>query len=142
MAHGLRKAFALLGVLLFLLLSSCGAGRREVVNFAVEQAQLGFTRGDFQRAIDIYEGAYQKYPKDSVLLANYIKTLEQIKKHGEKADASEDFALAGSTYEILLRHYPQFADFAYSLSFDADFLEIKIKTSRHLLIERETFKQP
>jgi tetratricopeptide (TPR) repeat protein len=138
MAHGLRKAFALLGVLLFLLLSSCGAGRREVVNFAVEQAQLGFTRGDFQRAIDIYEGAYQKYPKDSVLLANYIKTLEQIKKHGEKADASEDFALAGSTYEILVRNYPQFADFAYSLSFDAGFLEMKIKTSRNLLIERET----
>ena len=102
-----------------------------------QQAQLGFTGGDFQRAIDIYKGAYEKYPKDSVLLVNYIKTLEQIKSHGEKADAREDFALAGSTYDILLRNYPQFADFAYSLSFDADFLETKIKTSRNLLIERE-----
>jgi tetratricopeptide (TPR) repeat protein len=137
MGYRARKAFALFGVLLFLLLSSCGAARREVVNFAIQQAELGFTGGDFQRAIDIYKGAYQKYPKDSVLLANYIKTLEQIKSHGEKADAREDFALAGSTYDILLRNYPQFADFAYSLSFDADFLETKIKASRNLLIERE-----
>lgn len=107
------------------------------VNFAVEQAQLGFTGGDFQRAIDIYKGAYQKYPRDSVLLGKYIKTLEQIKSHGEQAEAREDFALAGSTYDILLRNYIQFADFAHSLSFDADFLGTKIKTSRNLLTERE-----
>ncbi len=137
MGFGSRIAFALFGVLLFFLLSSCGAARREVVNFAVEQAQLGFTGGDFQRAIDIYKGAYQKYPRDSVLLGNYIKTLEQIKSHGEKAEAREDFALAGSIYDILLRNYIQFADFAHSLSFDADFLETKIKTSRNLLIEKE-----
>jgi hypothetical protein len=97
MGYGSRKAFALFGVLLFLLLSSCGAARREVVNFAIEQAQMGFTVGDFQRAIDIHNGAYQKYPDDSVLLVNYIKTLEQMKSHGEKAFAREDFALAGST---------------------------------------------
>jgi tetratricopeptide (TPR) repeat protein len=137
MGYGSRKAFALIGVLLFLLLSSCGAARREVVNFAIEQAQLGFTGGDFQRALDIYKGAYQKYPDDSVLLVNYIKTLEQMKSHGEKAFARKDFVLAGSTYDILLRNYPQFADFAHSLSFDADFLETKIKTSRNFLIERE-----
>jgi len=137
MGFGSRIAFALFGVLLFLLLSSCGAARREVVNFAVEQAQLGFTGGDFQRAIDIYKGAHQKYPRDSVLLGNYIKTLEQIKSHGEQAEAREDFALAGSIYDILLRNYIQFAGFAHSLSFDANFLETKIKTSRNPLIERE-----
>lgn len=137
MGYGPRKAIALFGVLLFLFLSSCGAARREGVNFAVQQAQLDFTVGDFQRAIDIYKGAYQKYPKDSVLLIHYVKTLEQIKSHGEKADAREDFALAGSTYEILLRNYPQFADFAHSLSFDKDFLETRIKTGRNLLIEKQ-----
>ena len=137
MGYGSRKTFALFGVLLILLLSSCGTARREVVDFAIEQAQLGFTGGDFQRALDLYRGAYQKYPKDSVLLVNYIKTLEKIKSHGEKADAREDFALAASTYDILLRNYPQFADFASSLSFDADFLETKIKTNRNLLIQRE-----
>jgi tetratricopeptide (TPR) repeat protein len=137
MGYRSRKVFALFGVLLFVLLSSCGAARREVVNFAIQQAELGFTGGDFQRAIDLYKGAYQKYPKDSVLLVNYIKTLEQIKSQGEKAEAREDFALAGSTYDILLRNYPHFTDFAYSLSFNADFLETKIKTSRNLLIEME-----
>jgi tetratricopeptide (TPR) repeat protein len=137
MGYGFRKASALLGVLLFLLLSSCGAARREVVDFAIQQAQLGFTGGDFQRTIDLYKGAYQKYPKDSVLLSHYIQALEQIKNHGERAEAREDFALAGSTYDILLRNYGQFADFAHSLSFDADFLETRIKSSRNLLIERE-----
>src|SRR4030042_903964 len=112
MGYGVRKAFAFFGVLLFLLLSSCGTVRREVVDFAIQQAQLGFTGGDFQRALDLYKGAYQRYPKDSVLRVSYIKTIEEIKNQGEKADARDDFALAASTYDLLLRNYPRFADFA------------------------------
>jgi tetratricopeptide (TPR) repeat protein len=137
MGDGSRKAIALSGVLFFLFLSACGAARKEGVNSAVQQAQLYLTVGDFQRVIDIYKGAYQKYPEDSMLRHNYLQNLEAIKKNADQAFERKDFALAGSSYEILRKNYPQFTDLAPSLSFNEKFLERRIQTSRELFAEKQ-----
>jgi tetratricopeptide (TPR) repeat protein len=137
MGEGSRRAIAWFGVLLFLFLSSCEAARREGVNSAVQQAQVDLTVGDFQGVIDIYKGAYQKYPGDSMLRNNYLQSLEAIKKNADQTFERKDFALAGSTYEILRRNFPQFADLAPSLSFNEKILEQRIQTSWELFVKKQ-----
>jgi tetratricopeptide (TPR) repeat protein len=90
--------------------------------------------GRTQRAIDLCEEIYQKYPQDPAVQSGYIRTLESIKKSGDRAFENKDFETAGNIYEILAKNWSHFADLSPSLSFKRSFLEKKGKTSRCLFV--------
>jgi tetratricopeptide (TPR) repeat protein len=102
----------------------------------IKIAQKHLNEGDFQKAIETYNVAYNKYPNASALRSNYIKTIEHIKKNADIAFSREDFALAGFIYHVLLKNCAQFNDFASLLSFDKDFLSNRIKACSKILSER------
>jgi tetratricopeptide (TPR) repeat protein len=91
--------------------------------------------GEFQRAIDICKEIHQKYPRDLTVQSSYIKTLESIKSNGDRAFERGDFALAGSIYEVLLKHVSSVTQLNGSLSFERKGLSEKIKSCRKILFE-------
>ena len=136
-----RKVILSLGILLSLVLSSCGWLKKEQVQEQMDtvdkQAQMEIGAGEFQKAIDLHRQIYQKYPQDSTVRSSYIRTLESIKRRGDQAFEGNDFKSAGNIYEILARNWVHFADFSQCFSFNKNFLEKKIKTCRCLFIEEQ-----
>ena len=136
-----KKVILSLGIFLFLFLSSCGGLKREQIqrqmDHATRQAQMELEAGKFQGAIDICKEIYPKYPRDPTVRSIYIKTLESIKSTGDRALERNNFEMAGNIYEILAKNWFHFSDFSQFLSFNKNFLEKKIKTSRCLFIEEQ-----
>ena len=102
-----------------------------------DEAHQELRSGDFQKALDTYQLAYKKYPKDSEMLKNYIETIESMKAQGDEAFGRENFAQAQITYDLLLKNFSRFSDFANLLSFKKNFLVTRLKMSRMLPAEKQ-----
>lgn len=105
---------------------------------AIDEAHQNLRSGDFQKALDIYQLAYKKNPKDSEILKNYIETIESLKAQGDKFFDTENFVQAQITYDLLLQNFPRFSDFVNLLSFKKNLLVTRLKMSRMLQAEKET----
>jgi tetratricopeptide (TPR) repeat protein len=132
-----RKVFISFSILLLFTLSSCGYVKRTQVKSAIDEAHQELKSGDFQKALDTYQLAHKKYPKDSEMLKNYIETIESIKAQGDEAFDREHFIQAQITYNLLLKNFPRFSDFANLLSFKKNFLVTRLKMSRMLPAEKQ-----
>jgi tetratricopeptide (TPR) repeat protein len=132
-----RRVLIFLPVLLLFSFSSCGWVKRTQVKSAVDEAHQELRSGDFQKALDTYQLAYKKYPKDSEMLKNYIGAIESMKAQGDEAFGRENFAQAQITYDLLLKNFPRFSDFANLLSFKKNFLVTRLKMSRMLPAEKQ-----
>jgi tetratricopeptide (TPR) repeat protein len=126
-------------IFLFLFLSSCGLSKKEQIqretDHSAGQAQMELQAGRFQRAIDLCEEIYQKYPQDPAVRSGYIRTLESIRSSGDRAFERNDFEMAGAVYETLGKNWSHLANFSPSLSFKRSYLEKREKTSKCLFIE-------
>jgi len=141
MTRDLQKKVTLyLWILLFLFLSSCGLSKREQIQRPMDytggQAQMEIDAGRFQRAIDICEEIYQKYPQDPTVKSCYIRILESIKSSGDRAFKKNDFEMAGWIYELLLKHVSSVTPLNASLSFEKKGLSEKIKYCKKILFEK------
>jgi tetratricopeptide (TPR) repeat protein len=133
----LRRVLIFIQVLLLFSFSSCGYVKRTQVKSATDEAHQKLRSGDFQKALDTYQLAYKKYPKDSEMLKNYIETIESMKGQGDEAFDRENFVQAQITYDLLLKNFPRFSDFANLLSFKKNFLVKRLKMSRMLPAEKQ-----
>jgi tetratricopeptide (TPR) repeat protein len=111
--------------------------KRTQVKSATDEAHQKLRSGDFQKALDTYQWAHKKYPKDSEMLKNYIETIESMKGQGDEAFDRENFVQAQITYDLLLKNFPRFSDFANLLSFKKNFLVKRLKMSRMLPAEKQ-----
>lgn len=132
-----RRVLILLPVLLLFSFSSCGYVKRTQVKSAIDDAHKKLSSGDFQKALDTYQLVYKKYPKDPEMLKEYIETIESMKDRGDKAFDTENFVQAKITYDLLLKNFSRFSDFANLLSFKENFLVTRLKMSRMLQAEKE-----
>ncbi len=120
----------LLLVTLAISLSSCGWVKRTSVKSAVDEAHQEYSSGDFQRALDTYQSTHKRYPKEPGVLKDYIATIESIKAQADKAFDKGNIVQAEITYDLLLKNFTRFNDFANLLSFKEDFLVARLKMSR------------
>jgi tetratricopeptide (TPR) repeat protein len=127
-----RRILIFLPVLLLFSFSSCGWVKRTQVKNAIDEAHQELRSGDFQKALDTYRLAYRKYPKDSEMLKNYIEAIESLKAKADEAFDKQDFVQAQIIYDLLLKNFPRFSDFANLLSFKKNFLVSRLKLSRIL----------
>jgi tetratricopeptide (TPR) repeat protein len=132
-----RRVLIFLSVLLLFSFSSCGYVKRTQVKSSIDEAHQELRSGDFQKALDIYQLAYKKYPKDSQMLKNYIETIESMKAQGDEAFDRENFVQAQITYNLLLKNFSRFSDFANLLSFKKNFLVTRLKMSRMIPAEKQ-----
>jgi len=132
-----RRVLIFLLVLLLFSLSSCGWVKRTQVKSAIDEVHQKLRSGDFQNALDTYQLAYKKCPKDSEILKNYIEAIESMKAQADEAFDRENFVKAQITYDLLLENFPRFSDFANLLSFKKNFLDTRLKMSRMLPAEKQ-----
>ncbi|OGP98928.1 MAG: hypothetical protein A2026_09535 [Deltaproteobacteria bacterium RBG_19FT_COMBO_46_12] len=133
----LRRVLIFLLVLLLFSLSSCGWVRRTQVKSAIDEAHQKLTSGDFQKALDTYQLAYKKYPKEPGVLKKYIETIESMKVQGDEAFDRENFGEAQITYDLLLKNFSRFSDFVNLLSFKESLLAARLRMSGMLQAKKQ-----
>lgn len=92
--------------------------------------------GDYQKTIDFFKKERRHRPHDQALMKEYVKSVKEIKTAADKASQNEDFAHAGKTYNVLLKNYPYFKDFAHELSFDRDQLNTRVTQCKAVLYNK------
>jgi tetratricopeptide (TPR) repeat protein len=102
----------------------------------VDLAKVHMKAGDYQKAINIYNFAYRRYPTNQGLLGAYVKSVENIKTAADKAFAKADFASAGRNYDFLLKNYTHFTGFEKKLSFQSTQLNEKLSDCRKALYKK------
>ncbi len=131
------RVWIFFSVLVLFSLSSCGWVKRTQVNSPVDEARQKFRSGDFEKDLDAYQEAYKKHPKDPDMLKDYIETIESMKGQGDKAFDTGNFVQAQITYDLLLKNFLRFSDFANLLSFKESFLATRLRMSRMLQGEKQ-----
>lgn len=125
--------FLLIGTVLF----SCVSKKKITFEPLLAQSRQHFEAGEFQKSIDSYIAAWEKYPDEKTILEAYVLTLEEMKKQADTALEKKNFASAHKIYSVLLKNYPQFKPMKNSLSFSPQFLSQRIKDCRLSLSKRQ-----
>ena len=89
--------------------------------------------GEYQKALEEYGVRHRKYPRDQALTTEYAKSVEEMKSAADKACDEKQFAAAGRTYDVLLKRYAQFKDFAHLLTFNNAYLNQKLSLCKRSL---------
>lgn len=100
------------------------------INRSKTQAEQYLSKGQFQKAIDVYTTSLKNYPGNSLLLSPLKTALEKIKKTAIKAFSNSEFAAAGRSFYVLAKNYPKLQNFYKPLSLSPQFLEEKITICR------------
>src|SRR5512136_360698 len=102
---------------------------------ALNQAKACLSAGNYKKALDIYAVAYTGHPKDEGLLDAYTDALESINAEADKAYEDQDYAKAGELYNTLLKSGFEKRHFQGEISFDDDYLAMRIGACSKRLIE-------
>jgi tetratricopeptide (TPR) repeat protein len=107
---------------------------------SVKQAKSYLSSGNYKKALDVYAAALDRHPDSEALLDAYTKALESIKEDADKAYENQDYAKAGEIYRTLLKcgfgKRPQLGE----LTFDDDYLTMRIGACSKMLIEHGIMK--
>lgn len=106
------------------------------IGLSGRQAQESLQAGDFQKALDLYNSAYEEYYNDAGLSADLRKTMEDIKLLADEAAAKGDYISAGKAYSALWKNYVSYEKLAPSPSFSRDALDEGIKKCRTQLTQK------
>jgi len=89
--------------------------------------------GEYQKALEEYGVRYRKHPRDLSLTKEYAKSVEAVKSAADKACDEKEYAAAGRIYDLLLKRYPQFKNFAHMLTFNKAYLDQKLSLCKKSL---------
>ncbi len=103
---------------------------------AEKQVQSALKTGQTQKAIDVYRELHQHYPQDTAVRTGFVRVLESIKSDADLAFERDDFGPAGSSYRLLLKHFPSFNQAGPLLTYDREQLKAKTKRCQSILFEK------
>ena len=89
--------------------------------------------GEYQKALDTYGASYRNRPRGQALTTEYVESVEGMKLAADKACEKKEYASAGRIYDLLLKYYGQFKDFARVLTFDRAYLNHKLSLCKKSL---------
>ncbi|MGO9953678.1 MAG: hypothetical protein ACLPN1_15900 [Dissulfurispiraceae bacterium] len=105
-------------------------------SIARKEVQQALSAGRFQKVIDTYRNLCAKYPKNRMVLVDYVKALKDMHSTADKAIAMNDYAVAWKSYAVLLKNFSYFEGFAKQLSFNRESLHESIGECRSLLFTK------
>lgn len=89
--------------------------------------------GEYQKALEEYGVKYRKHPGDQALIKAYAKSVEEVRSAADKECDDKEYATAGRIYDLLLKRYAQFKNFAHMLTFNKAYLEQKLSLCKKSL---------
>jgi len=89
--------------------------------------------GEYQKALEEYGVRYRKHPGDQALIKEYAKSVGEMKAAADKACDEKEYAMAGRIYDLLLKRYAQFKNFAHMLTFNKAYLDQKLSLCKKSL---------
>jgi tetratricopeptide (TPR) repeat protein len=122
-------------VLSGLMLSACALANKNLTKETSVEARKSLETGDFEKALESFKTALKKNPRGKDLTANYIRTVEDIKRMADGARSQKDYAQAGGIYGTLLDHYGDFGAFAADLSFTKAQLAVAVNECRAAMVD-------
>jgi tetratricopeptide (TPR) repeat protein len=136
MKHLQTNAALFFSVALLLMLASCGGLQIRVKN-TLHEAHQHLLSGDFQKALDLYQWAHEKDPRDAEILNSYIQAIEYIKTSGDEFFNRNDFVRSQTLYDMLVGNFPRFSGFANQLSFEKQSVIKRLGLSRALIVDEQ-----
>jgi tetratricopeptide (TPR) repeat protein len=115
--------------------SSCVINKKNAVQRAFAESQQHMGAGNYQEAINSYDVAYTRYPNETHVRENYIRTVEKMKRSADTAYDTKKYDLSEEIYSVLSKSFSNFKTFEKSLSFNKAYLDRKIKNCRIAQIE-------
>ena len=107
---------------------------------ASRYAKIKMDAGEYHKAIEIYNIAYQKNRHDRTLLKEYTQSIEKIKVVADEMYNRENFLSAVIYYAILLKNYQSLGGYGVKLSFDKACLDEKFSLGRKM-VSRQGFEE-
>jgi len=125
------SGLALAGLFLAIFAATCAAPKKVSFYPLISRSQQYLREGNFQKAIETCDTAYQKFPQAPAVLDNYLKTLQEIKNSAERSFEAKDFPPAIKIYSVLLNNYDRFHEFASALPFNREWLIGRTRQARN-----------
>ena len=117
-------------VLPCLLFSACASAGRNLTKETSVESQESLAAGDYEKALDSFKEAHGENARNKELTANYVRTVEDIKRIADGARSQQDYARAEGIYRILFDRFGDFEEFAAELTFEKAELGTALKECR------------
>jgi len=101
----------------------------------LSQAKAYLSSGNYKKALDLYGAAFDRHPDSEDLLDTYTEVLESVKEAADKHYEAQDYAKAGELYATLSSSGFMERPLQGELSFDDDYLSMRIGACSKMLIE-------
>jgi tetratricopeptide (TPR) repeat protein len=102
---------------------------------AAEQARAHLARQDYKKALETLERAYREHPGNAALMAQYVRTAEQIKCAADASLEHRNYVEAAAVYQLLLRTAAENKEVSRSLTFDEEHLKARVRNCSKALTE-------
>ena len=110
--------------------------RKSRTGHAIKLYRQHMKSENFLMALNSLKVIHMEYPEDDAFLKHYIKRMEQIKKHADKAFEVEDYPLAGRAYHALNRHVSYIEKVAAVPLFDGQFFDMRMDLCSSILMKQ------
>ncbi len=122
-------------VLLCLAFAACSSARQAPPRQQPSEAGTLPAAADFQKALDGLEAARKSDPDGRKIAAEYVRTVEQIKRAADRAAEGRDYARAARLYRVLLANFSDFEAFAAKIPFNKKAVEAALESNRAAGVE-------
>jgi tetratricopeptide (TPR) repeat protein len=111
-------------------LAACVSVKRATVEPGPSDTARHLAAGEYQKAIDLQKAMRLKEPRNRKVAAEYVATVEEIKRAADAAYGKADYVTAAGTYKILVDSWYEDKAVAGALTFEKSDLEAGLKSCR------------
>ena len=124
-----------------LALAACVSANRATVEPGPSDTARHLAAGEYRKAIDLQKAMRLKDPRNRKVAAEYVATVEEIKKAADAARVKGDYATAAGTYGILVGSWDEDKSVAEALTFKKSDLEAGLGVCRSAIRGQEARRE-
>jgi tetratricopeptide (TPR) repeat protein len=124
-----------------LALAACVSANKAIVERDPSETARYLAVGEYQKAIDLQKAMRRKDPRSKKVAAEYVATVEKIKKAADAARGRADYAEATATYRALLEGWDGDKAVVGALTFKKSDLEAGLEICRSAIRGQEARRE-
>jgi tetratricopeptide (TPR) repeat protein len=136
-----RKVAVVVAAAAGLALASCVSVNRATVKPGPSDTARFMVAGEYQKAIELQKARRLKEPRNRKVAAEYVATVEEIKRTADAARVKGDYATAAGTYSLLVGSWDEDKAVVEALTFKKSDLEAGLGTCRRAIRGQEARRE-